>query len=149
MTDIGFYHLTRSPLEKTLPKLLEKILGAGYRVVVQASSAERVEALNGNLWTYHPQSFLPHGTAKTGRPGDQPIWLTDHPENPNGAKVLALVDGAQSDQVGTFEKVVYLFDGNDPDALAQARSSWKTYAAQGHTVVYWQQTESGGWAQKG
>ena len=149
MTDIGFYHLTRSPLEKTLPKLLEKILGGGYRVVVQASSAERVEALNGVLWTYHPQSFLPHGTPKTGRPADQPIWLTDRIENPNEAKVLALVDGAQSDQIGDFEKVVYLFDGNDPDALAQARATWKAYDTQGHTLVYWQQTDAGGWVKKG
>ena len=52
MTDIAFYHLTRSPLEAALPKLLEKTLDAGKRAVVVAGSEERVENLNNALWTY-------------------------------------------------------------------------------------------------
>jgi len=49
MTEIGFYHLQRSPLERALPKLLEKVLEAGKRAVVVARSDERVEQLNGIL----------------------------------------------------------------------------------------------------
>lgn len=148
MTDIGFYHLTRTPLEKTLPRLLEKILAAGYRVVVQGATVESVESLNSALWTYSTLSFLPHGTARTGRPNDQPIWLTHLEENPNGSKVLALVQGAVSTHVGDYEKVVYMFDGNDSSTLAQAREYWKSFKDQGHNLVYWQQTDSGSWVQK-
>ena len=60
VTEIGFYHLTCTPLERALPKLLEKVLASGARAVVRAGSDERVEFLNGALWTYQPASFLPH-----------------------------------------------------------------------------------------
>ena len=82
MTQIGFYHLTRSPLEQALPKLLDKALAAGYRAVVLAGSSERVEALSDRLWTYEPESWLPHGSAKDGDAALQPIWLTATDENP-------------------------------------------------------------------
>ena len=64
MTDIAFYHLQGSPLESALPKLLKKTLEAGKRAVVMAGSEARVEALNGVLWTYDQDSWLPHGSPR-------------------------------------------------------------------------------------
>ena len=57
MTEIGFYHLTGTPLERALPKLLEKTLEAGQRAVVRTGSEERAQALNGALWTYEDRSW--------------------------------------------------------------------------------------------
>ena len=71
MTEVAFYHLQQSPLEAALPKLLEKTLAAGHRAVVMAAAVERVEALNTLLWTYHPDSWLPHGSARDGRPAPE------------------------------------------------------------------------------
>src|SRR5512132_2621871 len=99
MTDVAFYHLQKSPLEAVLPKLLEKTLAAGKRALVLASSAERVEALAAHLWTYDPDSWLPHGTAQDGSPEEQPIWLTEKEDNLNGAAFLFLTDGADSSRV--------------------------------------------------
>src|SRR5215470_777200 len=62
MTEIVFYQLQRQPLERVLPTLIEKSLERGWRVVVQAASEERVEALDAHLWTFRDDSFLPHGT---------------------------------------------------------------------------------------
>ena len=62
MTEMLFYHLQRQPLERVLPTLLERSLERGWRVVVQAPSEERVDALDAHLWTYRDDSFLPHGT---------------------------------------------------------------------------------------
>ena len=67
MTEVVFYHLQRQPLEQVLPDLLERSLERGWRVVVQASSDERVEALDAHLWTYRDDNFLPHGTARGSR----------------------------------------------------------------------------------
>ena len=94
MTDINFYHLQRSALEQALPKLLEKIIQAGKRAVVMARSEQRVDALNALLWTYDPNSFLPHGSKADGNAAEQPVWLTIEDENPNAATVLVLTDGA-------------------------------------------------------
>ncbi len=68
MTEIRFYHLLDQRLERVLPQLLEMSLARGWRVVVQATSEERIEALDAHLWTYRDDSFLPHGTvAQSGR----------------------------------------------------------------------------------
>ncbi len=85
MTDIGFYHLTGMPLERALPKLLERVLRSGKRAVVMAGSEERVESLNAMLWTYRQDSFLPHGSARDANPEAQPVWLTAKDENPINA----------------------------------------------------------------
>lgn len=148
MTDVRFYHLQRRSLEETLPQLLEKILERGSRAVVMAGSDERVEALATHLWTYDQRTFLPHGTARDGNAAEQPVWLTSSEENPNGADVLVLADGATVQDIAGFKICCELFDGNDADAVSAARARWKEYAAAGHTVTYWQQTDRGGWEKK-
>jgi DNA polymerase-3 subunit chi len=148
MTEVGFYHLTRTPLERALPKLLERVLAGGMRAVVVSGSAERVEALNAALWTYEQLSFLPHGSVKDGQAEDQPIWLTTEDDNPNGANVLVLTDGVSSSKVGEFARCLDMFDGRDPDAVTAARERWKAMKAAGHTLAYWQQNEAGGWEKR-
>ncbi len=148
MAEIAFYHLTRSPLERALPKLLEKTLAAGKRAVVMAGSAERVEHLNAALWSYDSASWLPHGSAKDGRPDDQPVWLTEMDENPSEAQFLFLTDGASCANLGAYERCFELFDGTREDSVQTARERWKAYKDAGHTLTYWQQTENGGWQKK-
>ncbi len=148
MTDVRFYHLQRRTLEMALPKLLEKTVERGWRAVVMAGSPERVEALTQHLWTYDPAGFLPHGSARDGFAADQPVWLTDSDENPNGATVLMLVDGVECGRVGDFDLVCDLFDGRDEEAVAAARSRWRTCKAAGHALTYWQENERGTWEKK-
>ena len=146
MTEIGFYHLTKTALEPALGQILAKVLENGLRAVVMASSKERVEALTKGLWTYRTDSFLPHGSSKDGHAEDQPIYLTDKPNVPNGASVLVLVDNAAADPLPAgIDRVLVMFDGNDQASLAHARESWKAYQSKGDKLVYWQQTERGGW----
>ena len=148
MTDIGFYHLTRTPLERALPKLLEKVIGAEKRAVVRAGSTERVDFLNAALWTYDSASFLPHGTAREGDAAEQPIWLTDQAERPNDAQILVLTDNVTADDLDDFERCLEMFDGRDREAVEAARSRWRQYSDTKHNLTYWQQTEQGGWELK-
>lgn len=148
MTDISFYHLERSPLESALPKLLEKTLSAGKRALVLASSEARVEALAETLWSYGADAWLPHGTAKDGFPDQQPVWISVSDDNINDATFLFLTDGATSITVPDYERCFELFDGNEPQLVADARDRWKAYKEEGHTLAYWQQTPSGGWTRK-
>ena len=148
MTEVLFYHLEPFPLERVLPPLLEKTLERGWRAVVQAGSAERVEALDNHLWTYREESFLPHGSARDGNSADQPIFLTADEGNPNGAQVRFLVDGAQCAEFKDYTRMVVMFDGRDEEARAQARSQWKTARDQGCAVTYWQQSPDGRWEKK-
>jgi DNA polymerase-3 subunit chi len=148
MTEVLFYHLGRQPLDRVLPGLLEKTLERGWRAVVQAGNQERVDALDALLWTYADDSFLPHGTARDGMTDQQPVFLTAKDDNPNGATVRFLVDGAEAPDLTGYMRVVYIFDGRDEDALAQARAEWKKIKNSGLTVTYWQQNDNGRWEKK-
>jgi DNA polymerase-3 subunit chi len=143
MIEVHFYHLTRQSLEQVLPELLQKTLDRQWRAQVMASSEERVEALSQHLWTFRPDSFLPHGSAKDGHAESQPIWLTTLDDRPNEAQVLFLTDGAVSDNVKAYERVCELFDGNDPERVEKARDRWKLYKSLGYSLHYWMQGEKG------
>jgi DNA polymerase-3 subunit chi len=148
MSEIRFYHLQRASLEDTLPVILERAYGRGDRTLVMAGSTERVEALAAHLWTYRPDSFLPHGTAKDGAAAEQPIYITAEAENPNAAKVLILCDGAARADCGDFPLVCEMFDGNDETAVTAARERWKIYKEAGHRLIYFQQSQAGKWEEK-
>jgi DNA polymerase-3 subunit chi len=141
--EYGFYHLIRTPLEPALGRLLERVLASGQRAVVVASSPERVEALNRALWTFGRDSFLPHGTREDGFAEEQPVFLTDNADYPNGATVLVLVDGAALEPPPQVTRCLYVFDGNDEAAVAQARALWRSLRDRGAALTYWQQTERG------
>jgi len=150
MTEILFYHLKGQTPEQVLPSLLAKSLERGWRVVVQASSDERVEALDAHLWTWRDDSFLPHGTARDAEAAEQPIVLTANEENPNRATVRFLVDGANlSADAAGYERIVLLFDGDDPEALEAARARWSEAKTAGAEVTYWQADEHGRWRRQG
>ncbi|WP_373085465.1 DNA polymerase III subunit chi [Sneathiella sp.] len=149
MTDVSFYHLQSEPLEKALPRLLEKVLERGFRVVIRGVSEERIELLDDALWTSLPASFLPHAREGEGvDPAEQPIFLTlDAAQNPSAANVLVLIDDAPAADLTTYERCLYMFDGNNDTVLAAARARWKGLKDQEVAVSYYQQTETG-WQKK-
>jgi DNA polymerase III subunit chi len=146
MTEILIYQLQRQPLERVLPTLIEKSVERGWRVIVQAASEERLEALDAELWIFRDDSFLPHGTWQEGEASEQPILLTLNGDNPNGAAVRFLIDGAPMPaDVGAYQRIVLLVDGEDPDAVAAARAQWSEGKAKGVDVTYWRPDEEGRW----
>ena len=154
MAEIWFYHLQRRPLENALPAICEKSLERGWRVVIEARSSERLEGLDQLLWTYADDSFLAHGLARDGDGELQPIYLTQGRENPNSARLRLFIESADVaaclalPEAAAYERVILLFDGQDEDQLADARTQWKLLKEQGHTLAYWQQTTAGRWEHK-
>ena len=147
MAEILFYHLETRPLEAVVPQLLEKTLERGWRAVVEVGSLERAEALDAHLWTYRDDSFLAHGLAGEETDAHQQILLTTENDNPNGAAVRFFVDRAVPKSGEGYERLVYLFSGLDPDAVAEAREAWRQLR-DGNAVTYWQQTPEGRWVKK-
>ena len=149
--DVWFYHLQRQPLERALPALVEKAVGRGWRVVIQADEAGRLDMIDSLLWTYAAGSFLPHAREGEGDPQRQVIYLTLGTENPNDAALRLFVgrtvpgDALAPD---AYERAIVLFDGNDEDELIHARRQWTALKARGLALAYWQQAERGGWERK-
>ncbi len=147
-TEIWFYHLERVPVEQLLTELLSKTLEKGWRAQVRLLSDERVKYFNSYLWTFRPDSFLPHGTESDGLFKRQPILLTTAKENLNNADVLFLVDGIHGEDLMSYKRCVTLLDGHDEKALSRARDFYKKSKADGLNVIYWQQGANGKWQQK-
>lgn len=144
MPEIRFYHLMVTPLEKALPKLLEKIIMQGHHIVVLTESEEQTDSLNTQLWTYHPSSFLPHGSHKDGFIEDQPIFLTHKEENPNHAQVLIVLNGKIPAFIDPFKQVLDLFE--DGDGVAKKfEEKWETYQRCSLPLTYWRQQKEGTW----
>ncbi len=150
MTEILIYQLQRQPLERVLPALVEKSLERGWRVIVQAASEERLEALDAQLWTFRDDSFLPHGTWREAEASQQPVLLTLEGDNPNRAEVRFLIDGAPMPaDAEDYQRIVLLVDGEDPDAVAAALAHWNEGKAKGFDVTYWRPDEEGRWRRLG
>ena len=146
MTEIVFYQLKGQALEQVLPPLIQKSLERGWRVAVQASSDERIEALDAHLWTWRDDAFVPHGTWRDAEAAAQPVLLTLDETNPNAAAVRFLVEGASMPgDVAAYQRVVVLFDGDDPEALEQARARWSRAKEEGFEVTYWLTDKNGRW----
>ena len=132
MTEMLFYHLQGQKLEGVLPGLLEKSLERGWTVIVQGASEERIEALDAHLWTYRDDGFLPHGTWREADAAAQPVLLTVNDDNPNGATVRFLIDGAPVPaDAGAYQRIVLVFNGEDEDAVAAARVALERGPGQG------------------
>jgi len=149
MSEVYFYHLTRSALEDTVPEILQKCLARQWRVLLRGTDTKRMVWLDEKLWGGAPDGFLPHGFMTGANDAHQPVLLTEGLENTNAADVLVLVDGAQTtaDEISQFSRVCLIFDENNQNALTAARNDWKSLTSAGVAAQYWSQ-ESGKWQQK-
>jgi DNA polymerase-3 subunit chi len=141
---VDFYHLTASPLDRVLPRVAERVLADGGRLLIVAGEA-RLAALDRLLWTYKPDSFLPHACTGGERDADQPILLAAGPAAANGARNVALADGVWRDEALGFDRAFHFFD---EDRIVEARQAWKALADRDDVERrYWKQGEGGGWEQ--
>jgi DNA polymerase III subunit chi len=142
--EVWFYHLERTGLDQALPELLEKTLARGWKALVRTGEPARIEHLDGWLWSYRDDSFLPHAPAAEPNAARQPVLLTTDFENPNGAEALFLLDGAEPGDLSGYTRCLVLFDGADEARLAEARGLWTRLKGEGLPVSYWRQ-QGRGW----
>ncbi len=139
---IDFYHLTATPLERVLPSICERLASTGERLLV-VTAPERVAALDRELWTHAPESFLPHAAAGSERDAAQPVLIASDVAPANEARNIALADGRWRDEALTFDRAFYFFDSATID---DARTNWRALKdrddAERH---YWKQDENGRW----
>ena len=136
---VDFYHLSASPLERVLPSICEKVLAGQGRLLVVADEA-LLGSLDEQLWTYAPDSFLPHG-----REGEnQPVLLAPEPVAANGARNVALADGVWREEALSFDRAFYFFGS---ESLVEARAAWRALKGRdGVESRYWKQVD-GRWVQ--
>jgi DNA polymerase-3 subunit chi len=140
---VDFYHLAAVPLERVLPRIAERLLGDGQRLLVVAGEEALAARIDADLWTYAPDAFLPHGRAGAEGEADQPLLISAATNPANGARNIAIVDGMWRDEALGFDRAFYLFDAGTIDG---ARAAWRTLGMREDIVRrYWKQDEDGRW----
>ncbi len=146
---IDFYHLEKIPLEKALPVILQKAYETGLKILIKTDLAEQADELNALLWTYQPDSFLPHGCEKDGFADKQPIFITHKDNfNPNNATLCVCIHDIPVPLDGNFERILYFFNGLNQTSLDKARSEWRKVSDAKIDRFYWKQNEDGKWENK-
>lgn len=142
---VDFYHLTAQPLDRVLPSLAEKVVASGERLLVVVENDGERSRLDRLLWTYRPDSFLPHEQVGGEGDAEQPILLAPDVNAANRARNVLIADGVWRDDALDFDRVFHLFD---EETVKLARLAWKALAARdGVERRYWKQNEAGRWEQ--
>jgi DNA polymerase-3 subunit chi len=151
--EIWFYHLESASVEETLPPLIEKCLDRGWRAQVLSPSSEHLHALDSHLWTWKPNSWLPHHSPGAEDSHLSPIELSLSPTNEVSSilptKAVFLLDGASWASLEGVVRIFVLFDGRDPNNVTHARQQWRLAKEVGLLPTYWRRGEDGRWAKNG
>lgn len=148
MAEIRFYHLQSQSIDVALPKLAELVLKSGNKGLIKVADKNMANQLDKALWTYSPESFLPHDIEGSKYPTDQDLFITTQDENPAAAKMALFVNCEKLEDLSPFDRVLYMFEGKLDEIISTARVDYKNYKDQGHQMSYWQQSDQGRWDQK-
>lgn len=146
MPQVDFYHLTHSPVERVIPRIAERVLGEGGRLLIVADDDALADRLDSHLWNYRPESFLPHGRAGKAGETEQPVLISATCVAVNGARNIALADEAWREEALNFDRAFLFFSD---DRIAEARAAWRALAARdGLERRYWKQDDEGKWGRE-
>ena len=142
-----FYHLEASTLEGVLPGLLEKTLEKGWRALVKMPE-EKLAELDGFLWTFRDDAFLPHGRDDEPQAELQPILLSSTGDSAAGFDAVFLLGGASIAEMDGVSRAMVMINGRSEEDVTRERGRWKALKDAGESLAYYQQDERGRWEKK-
>lgn len=143
-----FYQLGATPLEQAMARILAKAWEKGLRICLIAADPAQAQRLDDFLWI-HPSAggFLPHGLAHAPRARHHPVLIATSPEEENGATVAVVLGDRPLERPQQYDMVVAFVDGAEENALRRSREHYRHYRAQGCSMEYWIQGDTG-WTRK-
>lgn len=118
-------------------RLAEQVSRQGQRVYIRAANTEAARELDALLWSFTPESFVPHALKDSPEAAHAPVLIGSDSSAPTGTHCyLNLGTDAAPEQAGV--EVVAEFVLNDPTAKATSRASWATYKQRGWELQHHQ-----------
>ncbi len=138
MTSVDFYILGQTQQQDRLTftcRLTEKAWTEGHQVYIHVDSEEAAMELDALLWTYKPDSFVPHQLAGKVADGscDVEIGWQQHPEHHKG--VLINLVSPLPTFFSRFDRVLEVVIQEEA-ILKQTREHYKFYKDRGYTVTH-------------
>jgi DNA polymerase-3 subunit chi len=138
---------SRSLYAGVLPGLLEKTLEKGWRALVKLPEA-RLAEMDGFLWTFRDDAFLPHGRDDEPQSELQPILLSSTSSSAKGFDAVFLIDGEGVEDMEGVSRAMVMINGRSQDDVQRERGRWKALKDAGANLAYYQQDERGRWEKK-
>jgi DNA polymerase-3 subunit chi len=115
-------------------ELARRAFAAEQPTLILARSAEQAEALDGRLWEFDDEAFIPHQVAGDEDEDDAlaPVLIVPPGKAvPDRALVINLRDDCAP---GAFERVLEVIPA-DPGERVGSRSRWSEYKRRGFTLA--------------
>ncbi|MDO4693872.1 MAG: DNA polymerase III subunit chi [Eikenella sp.] len=139
MTAVTFYtHV--SNIEHFACRLSQRALAAGSRVLLWCGDNAQIERLDQTLWTFEPESFLPHPIWLPGSPLPESARLllsgeAELPELPPGWTVLNISPDFWSQAPAPPARILEII-GSQAHELSAARQRFSHYRRHGFTLTH-------------
>ncbi len=136
MTRVEFIRLDGPEKARLLSELAEEYFLLGQRVVILVEDDNQGVTLDQFMWTWKKGSFVPHvydnGTLECL---DEPVVITCHQENPNGAGVLICGRSCELDFARRFQTVIDFAEVYDETLREASRERFRAYREAGLAPV--------------
>jgi DNA polymerase-3 subunit chi len=135
VTEVDFYVLpSEQPGERSVfaCRLTEKAFRLGRQVYIHTPDQSSAEAMSELLWSFRPQSFIPHGLIASEESERVAIGWGEDPGD--HCDVMINLGLAVPTFVGRFERVAEIVV-QDPSIRDPLRDSWKRYKHFGYPIT--------------
>lgn len=132
MPQADFYLLKQDApdrLMQTACRLAAKAVAAGQRLFIQTADAAQTAALDEWLWSFPPESFLPHQRADDEFRLSAPVLL-GLKMTTSERDICLNVSGKPVEQPARFQRILELVPADEPSRQA-ARQRWQHYKQSG------------------
>ena len=125
MTEVHFMEVREKRLEERACEISERLYARGERVQVAAANKEQARRLDNLLWTFRPDSFVPHRILE-GRDDDPdvPVVITIGDAQILGNRHLLMLDYHRLEAVSQFAHAIHFVVIDNEERLAASRQYW-------------------------
>lgn len=136
MTHVDFYILPDTTLDARLAfacRLAETIHRKGYRLHIHTEDETMARELDERLWTFKPESYLPHAVLGDDVSPEPPVTLGWEAPPAPGVEAMLNLHPEIPEWFSRFERVAEIINQHQ-DVLTAKRACWQTYKKRGYPV---------------
>lgn len=134
MTQVDFYILPETTSEARwlfACRLADKAQRMGMRVLVAMDTEAEARQFDELLWTFKPESFIPHQLINGGKPA--PIEITYNPDAGDHQGLLLNLSKTMPAYFSRFERLAEVVV-QEPEILAATRERFSFYKSRGYPI---------------
>ncbi len=125
MTEVLFVEVTTSRLEFRACEITEEIYGRGEKLQILAPDPAQASRLDDLLWTFRPDSFIPHGMLESNgsNPG-LPVVISTREQQVPGMRHLLMLEFSSPEFLGSFVQAIHLVVVDNRARREASRRYW-------------------------